>query len=131
MNKMRPLTEKIQQVKTMLWPRLVTAVLLSFPEFAVAAHPDVLINFTLSGNQVSSPDTYGHYWNNMTSVTTSVGLTNLITTNNTATTIGLANVNVSSLAANNVGPNPDPNRLGYFAVPNACSTFFYGNSSTV
>src|ERR1039458_8038611 len=80
MNKMRPLTEKIQQVKTMLWPRLVTAVLLSFPEFAVAAHPDVLINFTLSGNQVSSPDTYGHYWNNMTSVTTSVGLTNLITT---------------------------------------------------
>ncbi len=131
MKKMRSLKEKIQQVKIMLWPGLIAAVPLCCPEFAVAAHQDVLINFTTTGNLVSNPDTYGHYWNNMTSLTTSVGLTNLVMTNNTATTIALANVNVSTLAANNVGPTSvDTNRLGYFSVLNAYSTFFYGNSST-
>jgi hypothetical protein len=95
-----------------------------------AVHPDVLINFTMSGQPVANPDVFGHYWNNMSSLTTSVGLTNLITTNNTTTTIALANLNVSGLGNNSVGPTSvDTNRLGYFSVLNACSTFYYSSGS--
>jgi len=100
------------------------------PGPTVSAHPDVLINFTMSGQPVANPDVFGHYWNNLSSLTTSVGLTNLITTNNTTTTIALANLNVSGLGNNSVGPTSvDTNRLGYFSVLNACSTFYYSSGS--
>lgn len=105
----------IQPIQTILKFGLVGAVLIAFPRFTKAAHPDILVDFTVSGQPVSSPDVFGHYWNNMTTLAAGAGITNLITTNNSATTITLANVNISSLAANNVGPTSvDTNRLGYF-----------------
>jgi hypothetical protein len=126
----------IRSIAIRFRPGLILAILITVPNLASAAHQDILINFTLGGNNVTSPDSYGHYWNNDSSTALNGGLSNMVTTNNASTTIGVVNVDVSgALGANNVGPGNsgpavDPNRVGYFAVPNACSTFFYANSST-
>ena len=85
----------------------------------------------MAANTTVSPDAFGHYWNNMTNVLLNGGLANLTNIFAGATTVGLTNINVSTLLANNVGPSAtDATRLGYFSVPNATIDFFYGNSTT-
>jgi len=96
-----------------------------------SSHQDILIDFGMAANTTASPDAFGHYWNNMTNVLLNGGLANLTNIFAGATTVGLTNINVSTLLANNVGPSAtDATRLGYFSVPNATIDFFYGNSTT-
>ena len=96
-----------------------------------SSHQDILIDFGMAANTTVSPDAFGHYWNNMTNVLLNGGLANLTNIFAGTTTVGLTNINVSTLLANNVGPSAtDASRLGYFSVPNATIDFFYGNSTT-
>ena len=97
----------------------------------LGVHPTILVdcgpNDGTNGSVTSSPDSMGQYWNNLVGAggggaIPALSLTNLVTTTNAATTIGL-NSSASGWAANgflNGGlMAPSQALLGNFAVANA------------
>ena len=106
-----------------------------------AAAATILVDFgpndVTNGDSTPSPDYLGQYWNNFIGTgggggLAALNLSNLITTNNTPTTIGLIS-SASGWAANgklNGGLlTPSYALLGDFAVTNATEDYFHTTSS--
>jgi len=91
----------------------------------------------VNGNTTTSPDYNGNYWNNFgtnaTAVTQGMGLTNIVTVNNTPTTLGLT-VMSTTFQVNGIqnGGLLSPNQalLGDFAVITASEDYFFVNGTT-
>lgn len=109
---------------------------------AIVAGNSLLIDFGVSTQTVSSPDSNGKYWNNASNAAqTSVGgltpasVNNLVTTTNTATGVNLSFS--SGWNINNPGGlnSPSSALLGDLAVANATNDFYYiqggVNSATI
>jgi autotransporter-associated beta strand protein len=107
----------------------------------LGVHPTILVDFGpndgTNGSVTSSPDFMGQHWNNLVSAGGGVAipalsLTNLVTTTNAATTIGL-NSSASGWAANgflNGGlMSPSQALLGNFAAANATGDYFLTSTS--
>ena len=107
----------------------------------LGVHPTLLVDFGpndgTNGSVTSSPDSMGQYWNNLVGVggggaVPALSLTNLVTTGNAATTIGLSS-SASGWAANgflNGGlMSPSETLLGNFAVANATGDYFLTTTS--
>jgi hypothetical protein len=107
----------------------------------LGVHPTLLVDFGpddgTNGSVTSSPDSMGQYWNNLVGVggggaIPALNLTNLVTTGNAATTIGLSS-SASGWAANgflNGGlMSPSETLLGNFAVANATGDYFLTTTS--
>lgn len=111
-------------------------------EAAITAGDSLLIDFGVSTQTVSSPDSNGNYWNNASNVAqTAVGgitpnsVTNMVNAAGTATGVNLAFS--SGWNINNPGGlnSPDPQLLGDLAIANATNDFYYiqggVNSATI
>jgi hypothetical protein len=101
----------------------------------------VLIDFSRddgsNGHDTTSPDANGNYWNNLGTTTGTIpqgqSIANLVTVNNTATTIGLT---VTSANFQNNGRNnggllaPHYGLLGDFAIGSATEDYIFLNDGT-
>ena len=113
---------------------------------APSVHQTLLIDFgpndVVNGTNTLNPDSLGQYWNNMNSIgsgtatvastaPSGTALTNLITTTNTSTTIGLTLT--SAWSANGIANGgllaPSFALLGNFAVPAATGDYFFTTTS--
>ena len=105
------------------------------------AHPTVLIDFgpndVTNGDSTGSPDYLGQYWNNLIGaggggILPSLGLANMVTTNNLTTTIGLVTSNGGWSANGKLNGGllaPSYALLGNLAVTNATEDYFFTQTS--
>jgi hypothetical protein len=88
--------------------------------------PDGVSN--TDGARTLSPDVNGNYWNNMTNTANGATITNLVTANNSPTTVGVT-LTSATWANNGITHGglitPDPALLGDFAISTATEDYFY------
>jgi PEP-CTERM motif len=125
--------------KTIIYGAItLTALLIATND---ASAQSILIDFgpdgvsNVNGATTASPDVNGNYWNNMdspNSVANGLSVMNLVTANDTATTVGVK-ITSSTWLSNGTAQggllNPDPSLLGIFAIPTVTEDYFFIQTS--